>query len=89
MFCRELLDQQVLAVAVRVADDDLGRAGCKRTFDRGVDFLRHEFPEACVLEALRTELFVGDDADHAFHVGGDVDLHRSCSAHWLMTAKLH
>jgi hypothetical protein len=50
---RQLFDQQVLPVAVRVADDDFGGPGFERGLDGGVDFLRHELAEALVLEALR------------------------------------
>jgi hypothetical protein len=39
-----------------------------RSFNRSVNFLRHELSEARVLEALWTKLFVGYNADHAFHV---------------------
>jgi hypothetical protein len=38
------------------------------SFNRSVNFLRHELSEARVLEALWTKLFVGYNADHAFHV---------------------
>ena len=70
----QLLDQEVLPVAVRVADEDLGRAGVAGTLDRGEDLGGHELAEAGVLEAGGSELRWRDGAGHALHVGGNVDL---------------
>ena len=77
---RELLDQQVLPVAVRVGDDDLGRAGGLCRLDGSERLAGHELPEAAVLEPGRPELFAGDDAGDTFHVDRDVNLQLSLAA---------
>ena len=66
--------QQVLAVAMRIGDDDLGRAGRLRGFDGGERLARHELAKAAVLEAGWAELIAGHGAGDALHVDRDVDL---------------
>src|SRR5690606_38192610 len=67
-----------LPVAVRVGDQDLGRAGFARRFDAGVDLRGHEAAEALILEAARANLLVCYDTDHALHVRGYKNLERVC-----------
>ena len=70
----QLVDQHVLAVAVRIADDDLGGTGLADAGDRGVDFAGHPLARARVFEPARAELRRLDDAGDAFHVDRNEDL---------------
>ena len=65
---RKLFDQQALAIAVRVHDDDFRCARCFRRTHCGERFVRHEATKAVVLESRRSELIRGDDTRDAFHV---------------------
>jgi hypothetical protein len=71
---RKLLDQQVLAVAVRIGHHDLGCAAGPGAVDGGQGLARHELTVAGILEASRPELIARHRADDALHVDGDVDL---------------
>jgi hypothetical protein len=71
---RELLDEQVLAVAMRVGDDDLGSAGFLRRGYRRHRLGGHELAEAAVPEPGRPELIARDHAGDALHVHRDVHL---------------
>jgi hypothetical protein len=71
---REAFGQDVLRVAVRVGDGDVGRAGLARAGDGGEHLIGHEAAETLVFEAARKKLFAGHDPGDALHVGGDVDL---------------
>jgi hypothetical protein len=73
---RELVDEQILTIAVRVADDDLGRTGVARPGNRRKRFAGHELPGARVLESRRRKLIRGHDAGDALHVDRDVDFER-------------
>jgi hypothetical protein len=71
---RKLVDEDALAVAVRVADDDLGRTGGADRGNGGVDLAGHPFARTLILEPVRPELRRVDDARDALHVDGDEDL---------------
>src|SRR6185436_7283471 len=63
----ELLNQQVLAVAVRVAYDDLGGTRLESGLGSCFHLFGHELSKAIVLKTLWSELVAGDNADYAFH----------------------
>jgi hypothetical protein len=73
---RQPLDQQILHVAVRVRDDDLGRAGLTGALDGRDRLRRHELAEPLVLEAAGSQLFGRHCAAHALHVDADEHLQR-------------
>ena len=69
----QLVHEQVLEVAVGVDDHELARPCLARGGDGGVGLLGHELAEAAVLEALGSELGVGNDSGDAFHVDDHQD----------------
>ena len=57
---RKLVDQQALAITVRISDEDFRGAGRFGGAYGHEHFIRHEMAKALVLETLRTELVSGD-----------------------------
>ena len=80
MSVRKAIDEQRLAVAVRIADHELRRAGLARALDGGEHVGGHPLARLLILEARRPELVGRRDAGDAFHVGRDVDLERTLRA---------
>jgi hypothetical protein len=78
---RQPLDEEIEPVAVRVADENLGRAGLARALDRGEHLGRHELTKSWVLESGRPELVRRYDAGDTLHVGRDVDLEPALREH--------
>ena len=60
------VDEEALAVSVRVADDDLGGSRVADAVDGGIHFAGHPLARALVFEAVRPELRRLDDAADAF-----------------------
>ena len=73
---RKAIDEEVLFIAVRVRDNELGRAALASAFDGCERLGRHELPEPRVLEPRGAELLGRHHAANAFHVYRDKDLHR-------------
>src|SRR5262249_30866363 len=71
---RQLVDEEALAVAVRVADDDVGRPAFADGGDGGADLAGHPLTSTRILEPFWPELRGLDDAGDAFHVGGNENL---------------
>jgi len=71
---RKSLDEQILAVAVRIHHEDLGGAAFLCGFDGGNRFGGHELAEALVLESGGPELVGRHGAGDAFHIYGDENL---------------
>jgi hypothetical protein len=69
-------DQQTLAVAMGVADENLGRTGRNRRLRGSHGLIGHEAPKSLVLETRRQQLVGGHHTRDAFHVHRDVDLER-------------
>ena len=66
---REIVDEQVLGVAVRVGDDELGGARRPGGRDGCFDLARHPLACLAVLETGRPELRGLHHARDPFHVG--------------------
>ena len=72
----ERVERPLLAGAVAVHDDDLGRAGRLRAADGGVDLLGVELPPLLVHRRAAGRLRPLHDPGDALHVADDVDAHR-------------
>ena len=70
---RKLVDQKVLAVTVRIGDQDFGRSCIFRAVNGGHCFPCHEISEALVFECPGRELIAGSHARDALHVDRNVD----------------
>ena len=71
---RELVDEQILTIPVRVAHDDLRCPRVARAGDGGERLAGHELAGALVLESRRRELVRRHDSGNTLHVDGDVNL---------------
>ena len=71
----ERVERQLLAGAVAVHDDDLGRSGRLRAAYGGVDLLGVELASFLVERRAAVRLRRLDDPGDALHVADDVDAH--------------
>ena len=83
---RKAIDQQRLAVTVRIADHELRRASLAGALNCGKNFAGHPLARLLVLEVCWPELIDRRDPGDPFHVRRDVDLERTlcvqrCSKH--------
>ncbi len=67
----KFLDQQILAVAVRVGDQEFGGTGGPGALHCRQDLGRHDAPESLVLEPSRVQLLGGHRTRETLHVGDD------------------
>jgi hypothetical protein len=70
---RQLLQQQILTIAVRVAHQDFRRSRLAGRLDGDIHLGGHELPKALVLEPRGPELLTRHRTHDPLHVGGDVD----------------
>ncbi len=71
---REHLDEKVLTVPMRVADEHFGRARRLSGVDGRQHFPRHELAKPAVLKTRGSQLLPRHHSHHPFHVSRDVDL---------------
>jgi len=68
------VQQQIQAVAVRVADNNLGSTLITCGLNGRVYFRSYERAKLAVFKSLRLQLFPADDSGNSFHIGRNIDL---------------